>query len=315
MVGRRAESDEADLPAAIPSRRLRGGRRGVSAQDGPTVRRRRLGSELRRLREAAGLDQADAARELECSTSKVSRLERGEGQAKAMEVRSLLDLYRVTDQTARDQLMLIHKQAGQVGWWEQAPYEEVLPSGLSVYVGLENDARSVRAWELAYVHGLLQTEDYARATLTTGQRTPEEVEGHVSARLRRQQRVTAAADPLELWVVMDEMALLRPVGGYDIMRAQIEHLLTVAEWPHITIQVYPLAKGQHPGLRGSFALLEFGPTDPLVGYVDSHAGNLYLERDRQTRTLAHTFDRLRAGALDPEDSAAHLATLLAAKEK
>ena len=283
-------------------------------QDGPTVRRRRLGSELRSLRELAKLDQTDAARHLECSTSKISRLERGEGLAKAIEVRSLLDLYGVTDEAAREQMMLIHKQAGQLGWWEQAPYEQVLPSGLGVFVGLENDARAERAWELAYVPGLLQTEDYARAILTTDQRTPKEVNDLLNVRLLRQKRLSASSQPLELWAVMDEVALLRPVGGPAVMQRQIDHLHAAAQWPTVTLQIFPLAKEAHPGMKGSFTLLEFGPTDPLVGYVDGHAGNLYLERDRQTRTLSHTFDRLRAGALDPEDSAAHLA-ILAAKEK
>lgn len=315
MVGDHMTGDEADLPPAIPQRRLRGGRRGMSNELGPTVRRRRLGQELRDLRELAGLDQAAAAARLECSTSKISRLEKGQGLAKAIEVKGLLDLYNVTDQEARDKILQIHRQAGQTGWWEQAQYEEVLPSGLGVYVGLENDARALRTWELAYVPGLLQTEDYARAVLaSTGQRSAKDVERLLSVRLQRQQRLTAAANPLELWAVLDEVVLLRQVGGPTVMTAQIEHLRTAAQQQNITLQIYPLGKDAHPGMRGAFSLLEFGPTDPLVGYVDSHAGNLYLERDRQTRTLGHAFDRLRAGALDPEDSAVLLAKH-AAKEK
>src|SRR5881392_12941 len=146
----RRERDRADLhPANAPRRAQRRGRR--MSDGGPTVRRRRLGSELRRLREAAGLDQAAAAKHLECSTSKISRLEKGQGLAKTLEVRSLLDLYGVTDEDARAKLLEIHRKAAETGWWEQSPYDEVLPSGLSVYVGLEYDARSVHTWELGYV--------------------------------------------------------------------------------------------------------------------------------------------------------------------
>ncbi|MDJ0344221.1 helix-turn-helix transcriptional regulator [Streptomyces sp. H10-C2] len=286
----------------------------MSEMGGPTVRRRRLGSELRRLREAANLDQAAAARHLECSTSKISRLEKGKGLAKAIELRSLLDLYKVTDDEARNQLLLIHRQAAETGWWEQAEYEQVLPSGHGVYVGLESDARSVQTWQLGFVPGLLQTEDYARAVLSDARRQSADVDRLVHVRMQRQARLADGPDALDVWAVIDEGALLRPVGGPDVMRAQVQALIAAAERPNITIQVCPLAKGAHPGLAGSFSILEFGPSDPRVGYVDGRGGALFVERDEPVRQLIHDFDRMRAVALDEYESAALLRDLIAAKE-
>lgn len=280
----------------------------MSEPSGPTVRRRRLGSELRRLRERAGLDQAAAAKHLECSTSKISRLETGQGLAKALEIRSLLDLYAVTDPIERSTIMDIHKSAGEVGWWEQAEYEEVLASGHGVYVGLEFDARAVQSWELGYIPGLLQTQDYARAVHAA--LPPTSVDRLVEVRMQRQLRLTASPTPLELWAVIDESVLGREVGGHDVMREQLRALADAARRPNITIQVYPARKDVHPGLRGSFSLLEFGPTDPRIGYVDSPSGNAFLEKDKQIRSLVYTMDRLRAGALDPEETAALLDGLL-----
>ncbi|MFF7176834.1 helix-turn-helix domain-containing protein [Streptomyces pseudovenezuelae] len=284
----------------------------MSDPAGPTVRRRRLGSELRELRERAGLDQAAAATHLECSTSKISRLERGQGQAKVMEIRSLLDLFGVTDEEERAKILTLHKTAAEVGWWEQAEYEEVLPSGLGVYVGLEYDARAVQCWELGFVPGLLQTPDYARAVLASvPRRTADEVDRLVKARLQRQARLMPEdANPLELWAVIDESVLHRPLGGPAVMRAQLDALVTWSTRTNVTVQIYR-AKDSHPGLRGSFSLLEFGPADPRIGYVDAPSGNAFLEKDRQVRGLVDTFDRLRAGALSPEESAALLRSLAA----
>jgi hypothetical protein len=223
-----------------------------------------------------------------------------------------MDLYGVEDPGARARILEIHKKAAELGWWEQPEFETVLPSGLGVYVGLEYDARAVRTWELGYVPGLLQTEGYARAVLSSsGLRSADEVERLVKVRSQRQQRLVEAPEPLELWAVMDHVGLLRPVGGRTVMREQLKYLAEASAQPNVTLQIYPLEKDAHPGMKGAFTLLDFGATDPLIGYVDSHAGNLFMEKDRQTRALAHTFDRLRAGALDPEESAALLNDLAA----
>ncbi|MEV7889009.1 helix-turn-helix domain-containing protein [Streptomyces sp. NPDC002817] len=283
----------------------------MSDPSGPTVRRRRLGSELRQLRERAGLDQLAAAQHLECSTSKISRLERGQGLAKQIEIRSLLDLYKVDGEDERAAILTLHKTAAEVGWWEQAEYEEVFPSGLGVYVGLEYDARALQCWELGFVPGLLQTEDYARAVLSAlPRRSSDEVERLVKARMQRQARLTQETDPLELWAVIDESVLRRPLGGTAVMQAQLCVLVDWTSRTNVTVQIFR-PKDMHPGLRGSFTLLEFGPADPRIGYVDSPSGNAFLEKDRQVRSLVDTFDRLRAAALDPEESAALLQSLAA----
>lgn len=282
----------------------------MSDPSGPTVRRRRLGSELRRLREKAEFDQLAAANYLECSNSKISRIELGQGLPKMIELRGLLDLYGVTDEDERAKMLEIRKEASEVGWWEQAEYETVLPSGLGVYVGLEYDARVVRAWELGYVPGLLQTEAYTRAVLSSsGLKTADDVGRLARVRMQRQERLTARSNPIELVAVVDEAALLRPVGGQVVMRDQLAHLLSTAELPNVTLQIHPLDSDAHAGMLGAFTLLNFGASDPVVGFVESPAGNNFLERARQTRMLVHTFDLLRAGALDPDESAARLAEL------
>ncbi|MEU8960065.1 helix-turn-helix transcriptional regulator [Streptomyces sp. NPDC048518] len=283
----------------------------MSEPSGPTVRRRRLGSELRGLRERVGFDQARAAEHLECSTSKISRLEKGQGLAKAIEIRSLLDLYGVTEEAERDAVLKLHRTAGELGWWEQAEFEEVMPTGLGVYVGLEYDARSVQTWELGFVPGLLQTADYARAVLSAVPRSADEIERLVEVRNKRRARLSLDREPLELWAVIDESVLRRPIGGADVMRDQLSTLADSASQPNVTIQIYPTHKDSHPGLRGSFSLLEFGPADPRIGYVDSPAGNAFLEKDKQVRSLVTSFDRLRVSAMEPEKSAALLHELAA----
>ncbi|QMU79111.1 helix-turn-helix domain-containing protein [Streptacidiphilus sp. PB12-B1b] len=251
---------------------------------------------------------------MECSTSKISRIETGQGLAKRMEIEKMLDLYRVSDQGAVATIMDIHRRAAETGWWEQDEFEAVFPSGLGVYVGLEYDARLVQSWEIAYVPGLLQTEAYSRAVLSSSRLgRPDEVEQLAEARARRQQRLTAAKDPLELWAVVDESVFLRPIGGVKVMREQIAHLLDMAELPTVNVQVCPLAKGAHLGLLGPFTILEFGPSDPRVVYVEGPSGNLFVERDAQVRRFVGTYSSLQAAALDPLESAALLRH--AAKEK
>ncbi|TDT93335.1 helix-turn-helix protein [Streptomyces sp. 846.5] len=286
----------------------------MSDPQGPTVRRRRLGSELRRLRDLAGLRLEDVAKVLECSTSKISRIETGQGLAKALELRAMLDLYGVTDEDARLVITDIHRRASESGWWEQDEYESVLPSGLGVYVGLEYDARLVQTWELSWVTGLLQTPDYARAVMSSSRiGQSDEVDRLVNVRIERQKRLTASSDPLELWAVMDESVFRRPIGGPETMRNQIGHILELAKLPNVNVQICPLSKGMHPGLRGSFSILEFGPADPRVVYVEAPSGNLFVERDSQVRAFSTSYSALLANALDPEESAALLQRVI--KEK
>ncbi|MFF3445873.1 helix-turn-helix domain-containing protein [Streptomyces sp. NPDC002667] len=275
---------------------------------GPTVRRRQLGSELRRLREHAGKKIEDAAAHLECSMSKISRVETGQAPIKARDVRDLLEWYGVTDAAQTETVMQIHKDAQQQGWW--AHYGEVLPSGMATYAGLESDARALRSYEPTFVHGLLQTEDYARSVIAAARpNEPYEVDQLVSFRKERQSLLTREPEPLELWVVLEESALRRPVGGRDVMAEQLAHLAETTAMPNVTIQIMPTSKGAHAALAGMFSLLEFEPRTPTVVYVNSIAGNVYLEKERDVRTFVQTFDLVRAAAPDPQETRAVLESI------
>ncbi|AZP21769.1 helix-turn-helix domain-containing protein [Streptomyces aquilus] len=274
----------------------------MATAGGPTVRRRQLGAELRRLREQAGRRIEDAATHLECSMSKISRVETGQAPIKARDVRDLLEWYGIADPQRIETVMQIHKDAQQQGWW--AHYGDVLPSGMATYAGLEADAQVLRSYESMVVHGLLQTEDYAHAVIAAFQpNRPDETDQLVRFRKERQALLTRQPDPLELWVVMEESALRRPVGGKEVMTAQLRHLAEVTALPNVTLQIMPTSKGAHAALSGAFSLLEFEPHTPTVVYVNSMAGNVYLEKERDVRSFIQTFDLLRAAAPDPQEAA------------
>ena len=274
----------------------------MSDSQSPTVRRRRLGMELRRLRESSSLMIEDVAKHLECSMSRVSRIETGKSVARIRDVRDMLDLYRVGDETQREQLLTLAKDAQQRGWWTE--YESVLSAGLDTYVGLEASAASIRSFQTHLIPGLLQTEEYSRALIKVGQPTESSVniDRMISLR-RRRQAMLADAGTLEMWAVLDEAVLRRPIGGHAVMRAQLARLLEVDELPSVTIQVLPFTRGAHPGLGGAFTIIGFpDPTDLDVVYVDSPAGNIFLEKDRDVRRHTTWFDHLRAAALPPDES-------------
>jgi transcriptional regulator with XRE-family HTH domain len=274
----------------------------MSDSQSPTVRRRRLGMELRRLRESSSLMIEDVAKHLECSMSRVSRIETGKSVARIRDVRDMLDLYRVGDETQREQLLTLAKDAQQRGWWTE--YESVLSAGLDTYVGLEASAASIRSFQTHLIPGLLQTEEYSRALIKVGQPTESSVniDRMISLR-RRRQAMLADAGTLEMWAVLDEAVLRRPIGGHPVMRAQLARLLEVDELPSVTIQVLPFTRGAHPGLGGAFTIIGFpDPTDLDVVYVDSPAGNIFLEKDKDVRRHTTWFDHLRAAALPPDES-------------
>jgi transcriptional regulator with XRE-family HTH domain len=258
--------------------------------------------ELRRLREASSLMIEDVAKHLECSMSRVSRIETGKSVARIRDVRDMLDLYQVGDETQREQLLTLAKDAQQRGWWTE--YESVLAAGLDTYVGLEASAASIRSFQTHLVPGLLQTEEYSRALIKVGQPTESSVniDRMISLR-RRRQAMLADAGTLEMWAVLDEAVLRRPIGGNAVMRAQLARLLEVDELPSVTIQVLPFTRGAHPGLGGAFTIIGFpDPTDLDVVYVDSPAGNIFLEKDKDVRRHTTWFDHLRAAALPPDES-------------
>ncbi|MFD3923083.1 helix-turn-helix domain-containing protein [Streptomyces sp. NPDC058595] len=276
--------------------------------------RRQLGAELARLRTARGILLKDVAAHLGTSPTRAGRMESGKGRVtpRTDEIVKLCELYGVTDEHQVQKLVGMVPTSMAPGWWE--PYRDSLPAGLDVYFGLELSATSERAWEPVLVHGLLQTPDYARAVVKAGPAVrPSEVEDLVDIRAKRQAAVlteSATRTPLNLWAILDEAVVTRPVGGPEVMRAQLRHLIDVAELPHVTLQIVPIKKGAHPGLGGSFSILDFAgaepPAEPPVVYVDSHAGNSYLEKPSDVRTFTAAFDLLIAAAADPTDSTAIL---------
>ncbi|MEV5831568.1 helix-turn-helix transcriptional regulator [Spirillospora sp. NPDC052242] len=273
-----------------------------------TVRMRRLGSELRKLRETAGYTIEQVAEQLECSPSRVSRIETGKAQPpKQREIRFLLELFAATDVQARDTLLQLAKEAAQPGWYSE--FQDVFPPRFGSYIGLESEATELRHFDNQLVHGLLQTPDYAREVLraTLPGEAPKTIDRLLELRVARQQILDRAAPSFSLWVILDENVLRRSIGAPDVMRRQVQRLIEATEAPNITLQVLPFSKGAHVGLDGPFSLLGFPePTDPDVVYVESQAGNAYLEQPHQVRRMTTKFNLLVASALDPGETVSFL---------
>lgn len=251
----------------------------VSGGDGgPTALRIMLGGQLRRMRESAGISRADAGWQIRASESKVSRMELGRVGFKERDVSDLLELYGLADETERYRLMELARAANNPGWWSR--YGDVMPSWFTNYVGLEVAAQLIRTYELMFVPGLLQTEDYARAVVQLGNTylPATEVDQRVALRVTRQQ-ILNRANPVRLWVVIDESVLHRSVGGEKVMRAQLEHLMMWAEQPNITLQVMPFSSVGYPGAGGAFSILRFPEGDlPDIVYIEHATSALYLDK-------------------------------------
>ncbi|MEV6618728.1 helix-turn-helix transcriptional regulator [Streptomyces sp. NPDC051051] len=273
----------------------------------PTVRRRRLGQELRRLREDKGMTAEQVADRLLVSQSKISRLENGRRSISQRDVRDLCGVYEVEDQRIVDSLMQMAKDSRQQGWWHafgDVPY--------SVYIGLETDAASLRVYDPQVVPGLLQTRQYAE-TLISGalpETAAAEIEKRVQVRMRRQERISAEENPLRLWTVMDEAALRRVVGNKSLMRDQLEHLVEQSRLPHVTVQVIPFEMGAHPGLNGQYAILEFpDAADSSVVYIEGVTSDLYLEKPNDVQKYSVMYEHLRAQALNVDQSRRFIADI------
>ena len=273
---------------------------GVTAtRAGATVVRMVLGAQLRRLREAAQISPDKAGYEIRSSRSKISRMEHGRVGFKLRDVEDLLSLYGVVDEALRAGLLALASRANEQGWWSQ--YGDILPDWFETYLGLEAAASLIRTFELQFVHGLFQTEGYARAvTLLGHQAAPEaEIDRRVSLRMARQQLLTGPQPP-RVWSVMDEAALRRPVGGRHVMRAQLQRLLEVAAMQQVTVQVVPFRRGGHAAAGGSFTVLRFGEPDlPDVVYIEQLTSALYLERRADVDHYMEIMNRLSAEALTP----------------
>jgi transcriptional regulator with XRE-family HTH domain len=276
----------------------------MTVRRSPTVRRRRLGLELRRLREATELTIERVAEILECSDSKISRIETGQVGATARDVRDMLELYGVNG-IQRDKLVQIAREGRQKGWWHT--YDDTV---LRALIGFEAEATTIRTYSALLVPGLLQTVDYARA-ITRAVRpdlSPEEVEGRVKVRTARQVHLMEN-DPPTHWVILDEAVLRRVVGGREVMDEQVQHLLKAAASPWTTLRVLPFKAREHAGMDGSFVIYGFPEVaDPDVVYLENATSDLYLEKAEEVRRYTALFDHLRGAALTPEESVALLAT-------
>ncbi len=271
----------------------------MAANNNPTVRKRRLGAELRRLRQASGLKSKEAAERLMVSQPKISHLENGRRTISPRDVRDLCVIYGVTDRQVIDSLMGMAKQSGQQGWWNI--YGDIPQS---VYVGLETDAATVHAYEPMMIPDLLQTPAYAHAVIgeTIPLLTAEQAATRLKVRLRRQHRIYDPARPLRLWVILDESALRRVVGSPDIMGEQLEHLNTLGMEPHITVQVLPYTAGAHPGFAGRFCILRFADSSDAVVHLERLTSDLCLEKPSDVQHYGVMYDHLQVQALDPDSS-------------
>ena len=269
---------------------------------GPTVRRRRLGAELRRLREAHSLKLEEVAEQLGLAPSTLSRIETGKAPTKSAYLTAMLGMYEVEDLAARKVLVDMAREGHRKGWW--SIYDDVLPSGFDIYVGLEAEASGLRSYETGVVHGLLQTMDYAAAVLRElrPRDSEEQLARAVDLRMQRQ-RVLDQDPPLDMWLILDEGAVRRNIGGATIMRPQLEHLMQASRCSNVTMQILGFEVGAHAGLVGPFSILEFPERgDCDVAYTESVGGMIYLEKEREVRACAEAFDRMRAAALSPTAS-------------
>ncbi len=280
----------------------------ASANGSPTVLRMLLGAYLRRLREAKRISLLEAGEVIRASHSKVSRMETGRVGLKDRDVADLLALYGVNDEDERQALRALAVQANSAAWWHD--YADVLPGWFDAYVGLEEAASEICGYEVQFVPGLLQTEDYARAVIMLRYSHPKEISRRVKLRMARQ-AVLDRPSPPELHLVLDEAALRRPIGGPPAMRGQIRHLIEMSQRPNVTIQVVPFQAGGHAGAGGPFSLLRFADADlPDIAFLEQLTCAIYHEKPAIVKGYLAVMDRLRHEAQDPVDSIRTLKSML-----
>ena len=275
---------------------------------GPTVLRILLGAQLRRLREAKRISLEEAGNVIRASHSKISRLETGRVGFKDRDVVDLLTLYGVVDEKEREALRSLASRANSPGWWHD--YSDVLPNWFEAYIGLEEAASQIRAYEVQFVPGLLQTEDYARAVTMLAYSNPREINRRVNLRLARQSVLTRE-DPPSLWAVLDEAVLRRPIGGANAMRTQLKHLIEMSQRPNVTVQIVPFKAGGHAAAGGPFSVLRFAEYDlPDIVYLEQLSSALYLDKQDVVDSYLAVMERLCIEAATPATSVKTLRALL-----
>jgi transcriptional regulator with XRE-family HTH domain len=261
-----------------------------------------LGSQLRRLREARGITREAAGYSIRASESKISRMELGRVSFKTRDVEDLLTLYGITDEAERDSLLSLAKEANVAGWWHS--YSDVLPSWFPTYVGLEGAASLIRAYEVQFVHGLLQTEEYARAVVRRGMKgaSTADVERRVTLRLERQKYLVSENAP-DCHFILDEAALRRPYGDREVMRGQLQHLIEISERPNVRLQVMPFSFGGHSGEGGAFTILSFPESDLSdVVYLEQLTSALYLDKREDVAQYEQALKELQQDSPGPDES-------------
>jgi transcriptional regulator with XRE-family HTH domain len=279
--------------------------------DAPSVLRMILGRQLEELRTRAGLTFEDAGVALGVSHSTIRRMEAAKvARLRQPDVEKLLQTYGVTDQREIDTFLKSVREANKRGWWHN--YRDVLPDWFAAYLSLEQAASQIRAYEAQFVPGLLQTADYARALLGAGNpHAPSEAtDRRVALRLRRQELLTREAPP-RVWIVMDETVLRWPVGGPEVMRAQIDHLIEMNALPHVTLQIMPFGNGPHPAMRaGAFHLFRFrAPELPEIVYLSGLVGAVYLDKGDDVVVYREALDRLGAQSAPAGKTEAYLGAI------
>jgi len=281
----------------------------VTRRTSPTVRRRRLAAEMRKLRKEAGKTREEAARYADIAPATVSRIEAAAHAPKVADIMALCRFYGL-DEAHTEMLVTLARQSRQRGWWQKVG-EDAIPTWFETYVGLEEEVAEIRSYQPEVIFGLLQTEDYARAVLTADDTVgPAEGERRLEVRMRRQ-KLLEEPDRPKLWIIQNEGALRRHVGGVATMQQQLKHLIDLSRQPGITIQVLPFSAGAHPSMHGAFEILSFPERyDPDVVYIDYRRGSIYLENLDEVDDYTQLFDQLRARAISPDGSRALIGRII-----
>ncbi|CAG7652971.1 Helix-turn-helix domain-containing protein [Actinacidiphila bryophytorum] len=272
----------------------------------PTVLRMVLGKRLQDLREQAGISLEEAGRALDVTHATIRRMEKAEVGLKIPYVEKLLVTYGITSPEEISGFLALAREANRPGWWHS--FRDVLPDWFSAFVSLEGEAAVIRAYEPAYVPGLLQTANYARATLRAGlpHAAPEEIDRLLTLRTERQALVTRTDAPL-LWIVMDETVLRRPIGGRRVMREQMERLMEATELPNVRLQIMPFAAGPHPAMYGPFHIFRFQLNEiPDIAYAESLVGGVYFDERDDVSAFLEALDRMCAQAAPAQSTKAIL---------
>ncbi|THV33952.1 helix-turn-helix domain-containing protein [Glycomyces buryatensis] len=270
---------------------------------GPTALRMIMGGYLRRLREGANVTREEAAFEIRASASKISRMELGRVSFKPRDIKDLLVMYGVGDDAEIERLLVLVVEANEPGWWHR--YGEALPDWFSAYLDLEGAASVIRSYDVQFIPGLLQTRDYARSVFMIGfgTITLQEIDDRVKVRSDRKKILTREKNPATLWTVIDEAALHRPIGGREVMRAQLEALIEACEMRNVLIQIIPFSTGRHSGAGGAFTWLRFNDSELNdVVYLEHLTSGLYLDREDEVDTYKAAMEHLCVQALQPNET-------------